>query len=159
TLPLQKKGYGASEGASCWESVHRPAGSRPCGRGSPMRAVHAKRLESWIKPLRARPLPGGRQGWHGRCSGIPRARRAAMSAHRYVAVVKLPESAPRVLVRGDAMVLGVEGSPLLASAKGEAAVLKDDLDLLRDRQARVKNGGTVARALRDEVLEQVKRDV
>ncbi len=62
-----------------------------------------------------------------------------MNIERLVGVLKLTNSAPKLLVRGDAMVQGVAGSVLLAGAATAAATLKTDLDLLRTKQAAVRD--------------------
>jgi hypothetical protein len=82
-----------------------------------------------------------------------------MSTVRFVGVIKLSSGAPKMLVRGDAMVLGVAGNPLLAGAAGAAATLKTDLDTLRAKQAAVKDGGTAASTARNTAMTQVKRDM
>jgi hypothetical protein len=82
-----------------------------------------------------------------------------MSTGRFLGALKITNSAPKLLVRGDGMVLGVTGSSLLTGAATAAATLKTSLDLLRTKQAAVKTGGPPARAARDLARDQVKLDM
>jgi hypothetical protein len=75
-----------------------------------------------------------------------------------LAVLKLSETAPGVLARGDVMLHCMTNDPLFASSDPTAADFQADLEDLRSKQAR-RNTGPGAIEARNGALAQVKRNM